>query len=364
MEPPAQPYQARQVAESFGTNSDNYDRVRPRYPDVLVERIAAASPGREFLDVGCGTGIAARQFQAAGCQVLGIDPDKRMADLARRHGLTVEVSTFEDWDDAGRTFDAVIAGMAWHWVDPGAGAAKAARVLRPGGRLALFWYVFQPPAELNKSFAEVARRVLPDSPHFHGGMPTLDAYSAIFVKAEEGIRQAAAFGEPERWRYDWDRRYTRDEWLEQVPTFGGFSRISPDVQTEVLTGLGEVIDAAGGAFTTHFSAVALTTVRQAPLPCATRDRLGDGSVTRDELELLARGTRDVKDRQQHGRDIGPRDRTVAERVPDGDQPGTWLVGEPAGADDRGAQRRTRQHVRVGRRLRTQVGAEHGVERVI
>ncbi len=261
-EHPAQLHQARQVAESFGPNADRYDRARPRYPDALVERIVAATPGREFLDVGCGTGIAARQFQAAGGQVLGIDPDEQMADLARRQGLTVEVSTFEDWDDAGRTFNAVIAGMAWHWVDPAVGAAKAARVLRPGGRLALFWYVSEAPDELAESSRQVYRRVLPDSPYVRGVMPTLDAYSAIFVKAEGGIRQAAAFGEPERWRYDWDRRYTRDEWLEQVPTFGGFSRIPPDAQTELLAGLGDAVDAAGGAFTTHYTAVAVTSVCQ------------------------------------------------------------------------------------------------------
>jgi hypothetical protein len=32
-------------------------------------------------------------------------------------GLEVEVAAFETWDPAGRVFDAVIAGQAWHWVD-------------------------------------------------------------------------------------------------------------------------------------------------------------------------------------------------------------------------------------------------------
>src|SRR5919108_1087957 len=141
---PSKPHQARQVAESFGADPGRYDRARPRYPDALVERIVAASPGPAVLDVGCGTGIAARQFQAAGCTVLGVEPDARMAGWARERGLDVEVSTFEDWDPAGRAFDAVVAGMTWHWVDPVAGAAKAAQALRPGGRLALFWYVFEP----------------------------------------------------------------------------------------------------------------------------------------------------------------------------------------------------------------------------
>src|SRR5207244_4295329 len=145
-------HKARHIAESFGADPERYDRARPRYPQALVERIVAASPGRNVVDVGCGTGIASRRFQAAGCTVLGVEPDVRMADWARRRGLEVEVSTFEDWDPAGRTFDAVVAGMTWHWVDPVAGVVKAAQALRPGGRLALFWYVFQPPPDLREAF--------------------------------------------------------------------------------------------------------------------------------------------------------------------------------------------------------------------
>jgi 2-polyprenyl-3-methyl-5-hydroxy-6-metoxy-1,4-benzoquinol methylase len=108
----------RQAAQSFGSAPERYDRARPRYPDVLIERIIAAAPGRLVLDVGVGTGIVARQFQAAGCQVLGIDPDARMAEFAQRSGVEVEVSRFEAWDGAGRKFDAVVCGESWHWLDP------------------------------------------------------------------------------------------------------------------------------------------------------------------------------------------------------------------------------------------------------
>src|SRR5205085_1744530 len=118
-------------AESFGSDVERYDRTRPGYPDALVERVVAATPAPDVVDVGCGTGIEARQFQAAGCRVLGVEPDPRMADFARRSGVEVEVATFEAWDPGDRMFDAVIPGQAWHWVDPVAGAAKAAQVLRP-----------------------------------------------------------------------------------------------------------------------------------------------------------------------------------------------------------------------------------------
>ena len=267
---PRQAHQARSVAESFGADPERYDRTRPRYPGALAERVIAASPGPEILDVGTGTGIAARQFQAAGARVLGVEPDHRMADFARRAGVPTEVATFEDWDSAGRQFDAVIAGQAWHWVDPVAGAAKAARVLRPGGRIALFWYVFQPPPELAQAFADVYHRAVPDAPFAPAGtsrriLPTLEAYSAFFTRAADGIGQAGAFGAAEQWRFDWDRSYTRDEWLDQVPSFGGHSLIPPARRAELLAGLGAVIDAAGGTFRTHFTAVAVTAARSAAM---------------------------------------------------------------------------------------------------
>ncbi|MFL6125606.1 class I SAM-dependent methyltransferase, partial [Actinophytocola sp.] len=188
-------HQHRQIAESFGEDAARYDRARPPYPDALVARIVAETPGRSFLNAGCGTGIEARQFQALGVTVLGVEPDERMAEFARSRGLEVEVSRFEDWDPAGRRFDAVVAGTAWHWVDMVAGAAKAAQVLRPGGRLAPFWHVFQPPPSIAEALAEVYQRVVPDSPVDLKAMPkrALDGYQVMFDKAADAIRADGRF---------------------------------------------------------------------------------------------------------------------------------------------------------------------------
>jgi SAM-dependent methyltransferase len=258
-----EPHRHRQIAESFGSDAERYDRSRPSYPGALVERIVAASPGPAVLDVGCGTGIAARQFQAAGCQVLGVEPDIRMADLARQSGVEVEVATFEAWDPAGREFDAVVAGQAWHWVDPVAGAAKAALALRPGGRLAVFWNAFQPPPDLAEAFAGVYGRVQTGLPFNPWARPALDSYLIMCGNAADGIRRANAFGEPEQWRFDWDRGYTRDELLEQVPTAGGHSRIPPAKLRELLAGIGAAIDAVGGSFTAQYTTLAVTVARTA-----------------------------------------------------------------------------------------------------
>ena len=253
-------HRAREWAESFGSDPGRYDRARPRYPDALVRAIVAAAPGPDVLDVGCGTGISARQFQAAGCNVLGLDVDERMADFARRRGgLEVEVAAFEAWDPAGRTFDAIIAGQTWHWVDPVAGAASAARALRPRGRLALFWNVFNPSPEVAAAFAAVYREVMPTWNPW--ARPALAAYPALFAKMADGIRAAGAFSDPERWRFDWERPYTSEEWLDQVSTGGDASQFSPAQLDELRDGLGAAIDSIGGRFTMPYAAIAITAAR-------------------------------------------------------------------------------------------------------
>ena len=229
------PEELRAVAESFGVDAERYDRNRPPYPEALITRIAAGV--RTVLDVGAGTGIAARQFQAAGCTVLAVEPDARMAEFARSTGVETEMSTFETWDDRGRRFDAVVAGTAWHWVDPVKGAAKAAEILRPNGRLATFWHVFDLPEPIAQAFAAVYQRVVPDSPFdLKNAKSMLDLYQAQFDRTADGMRQAG-FEEPEQWRYDWDRHYSRDEWLELLSTYGSMTMLAADQRAEILAGV-------------------------------------------------------------------------------------------------------------------------------
>ena len=281
--PPAEPHRNRQVAESFGDDPTRYDRARPSYPAALIERILAATPGRSahaspavrgvpttptaattptILDVGIGTGIVARLFRAAGCTVVGVEADERMAEFARLDGTEVEVSTIEAWDPAGRTFDAMVAGQAWHWVDPVAGAAKAAEALRPGGVFAAFWNVHQPEPEAASAFAEVYRRHAPELPSLRPGIDAVQAYLGFCDKVAEGLRGAdGAFGEPEIWQFEWDRTYARDEWLDVVPTHGGHSLISQEQRTALFAALGAVIDGLGGSFAVHYTTVAVAATR-------------------------------------------------------------------------------------------------------
>lgn len=248
------PHQRRDLAESFGVDPERYDRVRPSYPQELADRVIAELAGRRVLDVGIGTGLSAEPFCAAGCQVLGVEADPRMADFARGRGYDVEVSAFEEWDPAGRSFDAVISGQAWHWIDPRAGALQAARVLAPRALLVLFWNSFRLPPEIVAALSG-------------GGAPVREAVpfrsSSAGVhedsrdRAEQGIRATGCFAEPVRWQLDRQRRYSRDEWIDGIATGAGAAQLPSDKLEDVRERVGAAIDGIGGSFTMTISTIVL-----------------------------------------------------------------------------------------------------------
>ncbi|WP_326568259.1 methyltransferase domain-containing protein [Amycolatopsis rhabdoformis] len=250
-----QPHELRSTAESFGIDAERYDRARPRYPAELITQLTQAGP-KEVLDIGTGTGIVARQLQEKGKTVLGVEPDERMAEFARRQNLDVEVATFEEWDPKGRTFDLLTAGQAWHWVDPEKGGEKAAEVLKPGGVLALFWHLFVPPPDIARAFGEAFTKAVPESPIKIQGQkaPTPVAYKPLADKTFTGDKWHQA----EQHIYEWHHDYTRDEYLDLLPTQGGLTRVSTEQRDQVLTAVGAAIDAQGGSFTCDYTTVLFT----------------------------------------------------------------------------------------------------------
>ena len=261
-QPRTLPHEVRQVAESFGADPERYDRTRPPYPQPLIDHIASGARGRAALDVGIGTGASARPFREAGFEVLGVEVDPRMAAFARADGFEVEIARFEDWDSAGRTFDLLIAGTTWHWIEPTAGANQAAAALRPGGRLALFWNIAQLPPALATAFTDVYRRVVPELPYTPMSADPLAGYQPILAAITNAIRAADAFDTPRRHDLQWEHTYTSAQWLAQVPTFGGHSRLPQTQLAQLLNGLAAAIHSAGGALPVTYTALTITAERR------------------------------------------------------------------------------------------------------
>ncbi len=111
------------------------------YGDVLLD-VVAAQPGERILDIGCGTGHQAATLTAVGAEVIGVDADAAMLEIARRDHPEVRFAQVDAQDgDALRAavdgpFDAVLSNAALHWMPRQDDVVVAvASVLRPGGCL-------------------------------------------------------------------------------------------------------------------------------------------------------------------------------------------------------------------------------------
>ena len=127
---------------SFGQVADVYDRARPSYPEDAVAWLAGRGTST-VLELGAGTGKLTELLHRAGHHVLATDPAPDMlAVLARRTGAPHVVAAAEHIPLRSRSVDVVVCAQSFHWFDHGPALAEIARVLRPGGSLALVWNTY------------------------------------------------------------------------------------------------------------------------------------------------------------------------------------------------------------------------------
>ncbi|MEH3131741.1 MAG: class I SAM-dependent methyltransferase [Mycolicibacterium neoaurum] len=224
----------RQRAESFGSAAARYDRHRPRYPAALIADLIAHQ-GIRVLDVGAGTGIASAQLRAAGADVLAVEPDPQMAEVATAKGVSVELATFADWDPRGRVFDLVLFAQSFHWVEPADALAKVRGLLTPRGRLALVWNRIVAVSPTPETLAE-AYAGLVEQP----SRPSVDIEGA-----ELDTLLAAAGMSHERRRYVEHPHYSCTEWVEMVTTYSNVLRLPAADQERVRTRLTALIGTGG-----------------------------------------------------------------------------------------------------------------------
>lgn len=244
---------------SFGRDAEQYDRSRPSYPAAAVDAAINGASVRRVLDVGCGTGIASQLFLDRGCEVVGVEADERMAVVARRRGVHVDVTPFETWTAPAEPFDLVVSAQAWHWVDQDVGPTVAAGALRPGGRLALLSNGYEDVSlrdELDTVYRQQAPQIIGKT--FVLGRPG----STLRASHADPIEACGHFGPVEERLFQWEHTYTRDEWLDQLPTHSDHRTLRPEVLDTLLSHIGAVIDAHGGTLTIgHTTALLLATRR-------------------------------------------------------------------------------------------------------
>jgi SAM-dependent methyltransferase len=226
-----EPHLDRVRAESFGSYAESYDRHRPPFPNKLVDDLVALAPKR-VLDAACGTGLVARALAARGLPVVGVELDPRMAEIARRYGLDVEVARFEEWCDAGRRFDLVTFGDAWHWIDPQKGVAKVASILVPGGMLVRFFkgYVLAP--DILAMLEPIYRTVAPGL-RVYGRWPDGEWVDPVASSPDFVVRPMKEYAS--------DEVFAPSQWAGFLSTASDHRRLAPDVLAKLLDAIGKAL---------------------------------------------------------------------------------------------------------------------------
>jgi SAM-dependent methyltransferase len=160
---------------SFGSVAAEYAALRPGYPADAVAFLVGDRPLR-VLDLGAGTGLLTERLVAAGHDVVAVDPSAEMlAELtARLPGVDARVGGAESLPLSDGDVDAVVAGQAAHWFDPGPAAREMRRVLRPGGVVGFMWNVRDRRVPW---VAELGRLLAAEARHHEADQAVVDAFA-------------------------------------------------------------------------------------------------------------------------------------------------------------------------------------------
>jgi len=228
--------------KSFDANAQLYGQMRPSYPRELVDdaiELAAIPPGGRVLEIGCGAGQATAAFATRGLKMLSLDVGADLVAEARsRVGDTADVAfhvgSFEEWDQAQRSFHAVLAASCFHWMTPGVRYVKTAGVLEPRGALVLLSH-----AHVRKKegfFAEVQDVYREHAPEMHKRSRGGNGWE---VPGEEGIE---LFDAPVERRYPWSAEHDAQSYVRLLHTYSGHACLPDDRRERLYAAIADLIE--------------------------------------------------------------------------------------------------------------------------
>ncbi len=199
--------------------------MRPPYYAPLLDRAQEAlalRAGARVLDLGAGTGRLTRALAARFAHVVAVEPDEAMRariDVGTTLAGTAEAIPLDD-----RAVDAVFVGEAFHWFETGPALAEIARVLVPGGGLAIVathWWETEPP--LPDAAVELLRE-----PFERAGGPVHIAWDALAAPPFEPLRE-----EP----FEEELTVDAEMLLEMYSTTSPLASLADDERTALLAAL-------------------------------------------------------------------------------------------------------------------------------
>jgi ubiquinone/menaquinone biosynthesis C-methylase UbiE len=216
------------LAARFAEVAGAYERGRPEYPPAVAGAIAAElriPAGGAVLDLAAGTGKLTRTLLGVGLDVVAVEPQPPLREvLASRIGAErVRDGTAEAIPLPDSSVEAVTVADAFHWFDHAAALAEIARVLRPGGGLAVLSTV---PDWSGTTWADEVGTLLmglrPEHPNFDGP-PWQDA-----------VRAHGGWTEPREVRVTTAQPASPDQVVDHVESISWMAALPEEQRAETL----------------------------------------------------------------------------------------------------------------------------------
>ncbi len=235
-------------SKSFNEVANYYDTFRPSYPSELIDCIvtnSALHTESKILEIGAGSGKASELFLDRGYELLCIEPGPQLAELGmQKHKdkkVQYVVTRFEDWEDSRKDNDLVFSAQAYHWVPQPEGYKKCAEVLKPQGKLALFWnFYLCGDSESDQEIAKLCRRYNAFT------MSSKEEIDQIINRTSAEISGSGYFDVPSIHLFPWSHQEDVDSFIGFLNTASSFLVLPESEQRELTTKLRMLFSKNGG----------------------------------------------------------------------------------------------------------------------